>query len=142
VESDAARKSLFKTAKSAAGKAWDALSGIPIVGPVLGAAAAATTFAGIMALASFEQGGIVPKTGVALVHQSEGVLTAPTTRMLQTVNNAVNNGGLRKNSLQFTHAPVIKALDARDMGRVLRRNRGQVFREVSRAIQLQHLVTA
>jgi hypothetical protein len=62
--------------------------------------------------------------------------------MLQTVNNAVNNGGLRKNSLQFTHAPVIKALDARDMGRVLRRNRGQVFREVSRAIQLQHLVTA
>jgi len=61
-------------ASVAAAKVWAALSGIPIVGPVLGAAGAAATYAAVLALAAFETGGIVPNTGVALVHQGEAVL--------------------------------------------------------------------
>lgn len=59
IESTAARKSLFKSAASAAGKAWDAMANIPYVGPILGAIAAAVTFAGIMALGAFAKGGYV-----------------------------------------------------------------------------------
>jgi hypothetical protein len=44
-------------------------------------------------LAAFDYGGIMPKTGVALVHQDEGVLTGPTTKMLVSVNKMMNSQG-------------------------------------------------
>jgi hypothetical protein len=40
---------------------------------------------GYTALASFDNGGIMKQTGIALVHQDEGVLTAPVTKMLKTM---------------------------------------------------------
>jgi hypothetical protein len=48
-------KSIFGSAKSAAAGAWNAMAGIPIVGPELGAVAAAATFTGVMALAGLSQ---------------------------------------------------------------------------------------
>jgi hypothetical protein len=42
-------------------------------------------------LAAFDYGGIMPNTGLALVHQNEGVLTGPTTKMLVNVNKMVNS---------------------------------------------------
>jgi septal ring factor EnvC (AmiA/AmiB activator) len=69
-------------ASVAAAKVWAALAGIPIVGPVLGAAGAAATYAAVLALAAFETGGIVPNTGAALVHQGEAVLPTQLTGFL------------------------------------------------------------
>jgi hypothetical protein len=64
IESTTAKQSIFKSAKSAAAKAWDALASIPYVGPILGAIAAATTFVAVMALGSFAEGGFVGRGGV------------------------------------------------------------------------------
>jgi hypothetical protein len=53
----------------------------------------------IAGLSAFDYGGIMPKTGVALVHQDEGVLTGPTTKMLVNVNKMMNSPqGQRLNS--------------------------------------------
>jgi hypothetical protein len=62
-------KSLLKTeilgdAKTAAAGAYKAMASIPIVGPELGAITAATTFAAVMALGSFETGGLARETGL------------------------------------------------------------------------------
>lgn len=63
------------TAKSAAGHAYDAVVGIPVVGPVLAPAAAAVAFTGVMA---FAEGGWdrVPAAQVAMLHKDEMVLPA------------------------------------------------------------------
>jgi hypothetical protein len=68
------------------------MAGIPVVGPVLGAIAAAAVWAGVMAFDSFDNGGLVNQTGFVFAHQGEGVLTAPTTQMLQNMNKLINNG--------------------------------------------------
>ncbi len=44
---------------------------------------------GFAVLAAFEKGGVIPNTGVALVHEGEGVMPAPLTKML---TNAANGG--------------------------------------------------
>jgi len=59
IERQSGLKSIFKSAKIAAAKAWEALASIPYVGPILGAIAAAATFAGVMALGAFAEGGYV-----------------------------------------------------------------------------------
>lgn len=63
------------TAKSAAGHAYDAVVGIPYVGPFMAPAAAAVAFAGVMA---FAEGGWdrVPSDQVAMIHKNEMVLPA------------------------------------------------------------------
>lgn len=66
-------KEQFAAAKAGAAKAYQAMAGIPLIGPELGAVAAAATFTAIMA---FEKGGIVPKDSPALLHANEMVLPA------------------------------------------------------------------
>ena len=89
-----ATQSIAAKAADAAAGAWNALSNIPVVGPVLGAAAAAATYAGVIALGAFEQGGIIPGSiGSAvpiLGHAGEAVLPQPLTAML---TNAASTGG-------------------------------------------------
>lgn len=80
-----------KEAAVVAAKTWSALAGIPVIGPVLGAAAAGTAYAGVMALAAFETGGIIPNTGVAMVHQGEAVLPRNLTNMLMNTANTSNS---------------------------------------------------
>lgn len=79
------------SAAVAAAGVWASLSTIPIVGPVLGAVAAGATYAGVMALAAFDTGGIIANTGVALVHKDEAVLPAPLTNLL--MSTAGQGGG-------------------------------------------------
>lgn len=80
------KKTIFAKAKEAAANAWNAVVGIPIIGPVLAPAAAAASFAGVMAFASAEDGWDVPGGGgagidgrggrPAIIHPREMVLPA------------------------------------------------------------------
>lgn len=80
IEATTAKASLMDRAASAAGKAYDALAGIYIVGPVLGAIAAAAVFAGVMAFGSFisAAGGadLGNSSPIAQLHPKEMVLPA------------------------------------------------------------------
>jgi hypothetical protein len=84
-------------ASVAAAKAWQAMAGIPIIGPELGAVAAAATYAGVMALAAFEKGGIVGgSTGMGvpiLAHAGERVLTTQQTTNFERMVNTSSRGG-------------------------------------------------
>ena len=54
--------------------AMAAMASVPYIGPFIAPAIAAGIVVAVMELAKFETGGIVPNTGVALVHQGEAVL--------------------------------------------------------------------
>jgi hypothetical protein len=69
-------KSVFLTAKEAAGHAWDSVVHTPFIGPILAPIAAAASFAGVMA---FAEGGYDIPSGVnpiTQLHQNEMVLPA------------------------------------------------------------------
>jgi hypothetical protein len=96
-----ALKQQFALAKSAAAGAYNAMVNIPIIGPELGAVAAATTFAAIMA---FEKGGIVPKDDIAMLHKNELVLPANiATHVMQTAGG--EGGG--QSGHTFNYNPTI-----------------------------------
>lgn len=115
-----------------AAKVWGALAGIPIVGPVLGAAAAGAAYTGVMALAAFETGGIIPNTGVAMVHQGEAVLPAPLTNFL--MNSATNNN-TSNSSASVTQNFNGQARSDGDFRRQLNRNATHVTRAVRRGMR-------
>lgn len=91
IHATSALKEIFMDAKTAAAGAWKATVGIPIVGPILAPIAAGTTFAGVMALAAFEHGGIVDgSAGMAvpiLAHAGERVLTPQQTNNFESLVN-------------------------------------------------------
>lgn len=113
ISKKSALKEIFMDAKSAAAKAFKAMSGIPVVGPELGAIAAAATFAAVMSLAAFEKGGVVAgSTGMAvpiLAHGGERVLTSTQTNNFERLvnNNGAGRGGntnsIRANVTQNFH---------------------------------------
>jgi hypothetical protein len=74
-------KEQLAAAKAGAAKAYQAMSGIPVVGPVLGAIAGAAAFTAMMA---FEGGGMVPGYGPqpAIVHGGEMILNQDQQRAL------------------------------------------------------------
>jgi hypothetical protein len=89
VEGASAKKSIVTKAAEAAAGAYDAMSSIPYVGPVLGAVAAAAVFAAVLAFGSYvsaEQGmESAPGNALAFLHPEERVLppaTAATVRAL------------------------------------------------------------
>lgn len=75
---DIARQVVMAAAAKAAAEAFTSQAGIPIVGPLLGAAAASAAFATVSAfVGSFEQGtDFVPRTGFAYVHKGEQIIPA------------------------------------------------------------------
>jgi len=80
----------------AAANAAAAVAGIPIVGPALAATVGPATYAEVMAyaaMAQFETGGLVPKTGMIMAHEKEGVLPARLTNMLMGVANSGQGTG-------------------------------------------------
>ena len=85
-----AKNEVLVHAKAGAAAAWHAMSGIPIVGPVLGGIAAGVTFAGIMALGSFKQGGVLPGDMMMYGHAEEMVLPRDLSVGLQ---NMIRGGG-------------------------------------------------
>lgn len=130
VSQQSALKQVTHWATVAAAKAWAAFADIPIVGPVLGAAAAAVTFAGVEALAAFETGGIIPNTGVALVHQGEAVLPKPLTNFLM---NAAG-GNTNNSSASMTNNFYGGTSDAQ-FRRQMTRNASHVVRTVQRGLR-------
>jgi hypothetical protein len=83
----AALKQQLAAAKVAAANTWAAVSAIPVIGPVLAPPAAAAAFAAVLA---FEQGGLVPTTGLAMLHAQEMVLPAA---LSQHVMDTAGGGG-------------------------------------------------
>ena len=109
-------------AESAAAAAFHAMAGIPVVGPALGAVAAATTFAAAMA---FEEGGIVPGVGrgdivPAMLEPGEGVVPKG---VMEGLSNMARNGGMDRGGthyhVQAHFAPQIHAVDADGVDRML-----------------------
>lgn len=90
VSAASALKRVAHEAAVAAAGAWAAFAGIPIVGPVIGAVAAAATYVGVLALAAFDTGGIIPGSGAVPImgHGGERVLTPSQT---QTFEHFVSN---------------------------------------------------
>jgi len=107
-------------AKVAAVKAFNAMAGIPFVGPVLGAAAAAAAFALCMA---FEKGGVVPGRsgdGVPiLAHAGEAVLPQPMTSMLMNVANT--GGGTGGHTFRSSSTINATVLDSKGLAGFARR---------------------
>jgi hypothetical protein len=82
-------------------------------------------------IAAFEQGGIVPNTGLALVHQGEHVSSAPLTKML---TNVANNGGStsRGGDTHVHYSPTIHNGGGGDMKSLLSAHANHIGRIVSR----------
>jgi len=95
-EQQAQRSNRFAEAKIGAVKAYQAFAAIPIIGPALGAAAAAAAFSFLMA---FQKGGLVPGTGsgdriAAALEPGEFVITKAATRAIGIDNlSAINRTG-------------------------------------------------
>jgi hypothetical protein len=84
-------KQITHAAASAAAKAYDSMADIPIVGPALGAIAAAATFAaveGFGAMVSAERGAVLPADSFAMLHANEMVLPAPISKGIQDMISA------------------------------------------------------
>jgi hypothetical protein len=103
-------KKQFHHAANAAAGAWDAFADIPIVGPELGAAAAAATFTGVMALAAFEQGGVAGgnfRYGTPvpiLAHAGERILTTAQSQNFERMVNNNNSGGNLTVQMPISHS--------------------------------------
>jgi len=96
---------LSHAAVVAAANAWTALAGVPIVGPALGAVAAAATFAGVMALgalAGAEQGAIIPRDMPILAHAGEMVLPRNISEGMQSMTRG---GSSNRQSVTVNIAP-------------------------------------
>jgi hypothetical protein len=126
----------------AAAKAWSALSSIPIVGPALGAVAAGATYAGVMALAAFDQGtSYIPRDGIAMLHRGEAVLPPPQTDALM---DALGSRGRGRSGSggdnHFHYSPQISAIDGPSVAGALQQH-GQAFmREQYRQARLANQV--
>ncbi len=100
----AALQQQFAAAKVAAANTWAAVSAIPIIGPILAPPAAAAAFAAVLA---FEQGGLVPATGLAMLHANEMVL--PSALSQHVMDTAGGGGGTRggASSVHVHYSPTI-----------------------------------
>ena len=133
----------ISSAKKAAAGAYAAMAPIPIVGPALGAAAAASAFATAMA---FEQGGIMsaqagaitdaygPGVGTpAILHPNEMVLPAPISQTIQDMTASASGG---KGAGGDIH---VHAMDAASFQTFLKRNPGALARGIEHSADRGHL---
>jgi hypothetical protein len=97
-----AQKGIIVDAKSAAVSVANDFSKIPYVGVVLGPVMGAATFAALVALGSFDQGGLVPRTQMAMVHGGESIYTEKQTTRIE---QALGGGGDSGPQYHFHQAP-------------------------------------
>jgi hypothetical protein len=120
------------------------VAGIPVVGPALAPAAAASTYAAEQAyagLAAFETGGIVPGltgTGVPIMaHSGEAVLPQPLTAML--MDAAVQRNSPSAGVQYHSHfSPQISVLDSRGLDGFTRRAGNHLAGEMQRQARRQN----
>ena len=128
----AALKDITNSAAQAAGGAYKALSGVPIIGPVLGAAAAAAVFGGVMAfkgLISSAAGGFDIPAGLnplTQLHAQEMVLPArlanPMRDMLSSFSSGQSSGAGQGGGEvhNHTHNWSVSAMDGPSVEKFLR----------------------
>jgi len=99
----AATESITAKAADAAASTWASVSAIPIVGPFLAPPAAAATYAGVLALAAFEQGGQTMGEGLAYLHTNETILNSPLTNSLTQMTQNGSFGNSTTENHYHTH---------------------------------------
>ncbi len=135
----AALKKLSQSAAVAAGRVYEALAGIPIIGPVIAPIGAAAAYLGVMALggsmASAEGGMVSEKEQLAFVHRNEMVLPAALSRGFQNLlGGGERAGALAGGGAMHVHwAPQIQAFDSTGVDRVLRDHGGKVIKYLGQA---------
>jgi hypothetical protein len=100
--------------------------------PPMASAMAAAAYAEGLAfagMAAFDTGGIMPRTGVALVHQGEGVLTAPVTQMLLQMSEAGHGGN--------TFAPTLNVHGTADPEKTAKMAHDMMMRSFKRMVRDQ-----
>jgi hypothetical protein len=106
--------------------AYAATAAIPIVGPGLAPEAAMMAYMDVMAItpAGFALGGIVPATGLALVHEGEKILPK---------SMSGNGSGLGGITVVVNHS--VSAVDAASFQGHIRRHSNMIANEVTRALK-------
>jgi len=105
--------------------------------PVAAGMAAAAYGIGVTmaALAHLDTGGIIPNTGLAMVHKGEGVFTPPVTSALMSMAKGDGAAGQKKTP-QINYSPSFQVWQKRDVANALEEHkdvlRGMVHRELSR----------
>jgi hypothetical protein len=125
-------------AEAAAAAAFHAMSGIPVVGPALGAVAAAATFAGAMA---FEEGGVVPGVGrgdivPSMLSPGEGIVPGGVMDGLSKMARSGNMGGGVHYHIASPHfSPTIHALDADGVDEILEKHADKFHKAFERTVR-------
>jgi hypothetical protein len=122
-----AAQQIMVDAKKGAADAYQALSAIPIIGPALGAAAAAVTFAGIMAFATFDKGGIADTDMIGQLHAEEMVLDPKLSQFVQ--RSAAQASGQEEGGGGDMHLHV-QATDAASVSKMFEKQSGQIRRQM------------
>jgi hypothetical protein len=116
-------KDRLSAAKTGATKAGQAVSGIPIVGPILAPIAAAATFA---ALIAFADGGTVPGSGTgdtvpAMLSPGETVVSRALTEQVAANNGSGGKGDVHHHN-NLTYAPNVSAIDGAGVEGMLKKH--------------------
>jgi len=126
-QSASAEAQIVSNAAVAYSGAYAATAAIPIFGPGLAPAAAMMAYMDVMAItpAGFALGGIVPATGLALVHQGEKILPAS-----MSGTGVGLAGGI---TVVVNHS--VNAVDAESFQGHIRRHGNMIANEVTRALK-------
>jgi hypothetical protein len=124
-------------AESAAAGAYTSLSSVPIVGPVLGAVAAATVFAGAMA---FEKGGVVPGVGKgdtvpAMLSPGEGIVPGG---VMDGLRSMARSGGMKSGPatmVQIHQTNHVSTIDGDGMSDALDKHADQLQAHFNSAVR-------
>ena len=109
------------------------MAGIPVIGPVLGAAAAASTFAAVEALgamASAESGAVLPEDMLLLAHKNEMVLPSALSQRLQDMTNG---GGPSSGGLSVSYN--VAAMDGKSVSSFFSKNRKPIARQLQKLMR-------
>src|SRR5262249_7168139 len=116
----------------AAANAYNAVVGIPIVGPVLAPPAAAAAFAGVEAFGALVSAaggwGIVPQDQLALVHKNEMVLPAALADRVRDMTSGSGTSEIHIHAGGNSFA----ATDAAGMERLMRQHEKAIVRTIQR----------
>lgn len=104
----------------------------PPLNAILAPVAAAAAFTGTLAVGAFEKGGIIPNTGLALVHEGEGVMPRNLTNLLSSV---ANNYSTHSSSVALSHTSNFNGITERNFRDMARRNGEAVFDAAHSAVR-------